>query len=193
MSSGCTDAPSDAFTLWALDGIYETRVLMSLVIRSAGAADIPVLLDLIRELATYEREPDAVEATPEQLHHAFFGPDANARGLVAEVDGAPVGCAIYFFNFSTWTGRRGVYLEDLYVRPSARGTGAGRALMARLAHIALEHGCARLDWAVLDWNTPAIGFYERLGARRMDDWTIYRLDGSALNAMARAEPAPRAL
>lgn len=158
---------------------------MAVIIREALPADVPVVLELIRELAAYEREPDAVEATPAMLHAALFGPTANAAGLLAERDGAVVGCAIYFFNFSTWTGRRGIYLEDLYVRPSARGTGAGRALIAELARRAIHAGCARLDWAVLDWNESAIGFYEALGARRMSDWLIYRLTRPNLESLAR--------
>jgi len=159
---------------------------MPLTLRSATPADIPTVLAFIRELAEYEREPDAVVATDALIHESLFGADAVAHGVIAEIDGVAVGFAVYFFNFSTWLGRRGLYLEDLYVRPGTRGQGVGRALLAHLANIAVQRGCGRMEWAVLDWNEPAIGFYRTLGAAPMDDWTVFRLTGPALSALAAA-------
>jgi GNAT superfamily N-acetyltransferase len=157
---------------------------MTTVLRAATPADVPVILTFVRELAEYEREPQAVVATEAMIHTSLFGPDAVAHGVIAEQNGDPVGFAIYFFNFSTWLGRRGLYLEDLYVRPAARGTGVGRQLLAHLARVAVEHGCGRMEWAVLDWNEPAIGFYKQLGATPLDDWTVFRLTGESLHALA---------
>ena len=153
-------------------------------IRKATPADLGDILQLIRDLAAYEREPDAVQATVESLHGTLFGPTPTAEALVAEIDGQVVGMALYFTNFSTWSGRDGLYLEDLYVRPEARGTGLGKALLQRLARIAVARGCARVEWAVLDWNTPAIDFYRSLRAKAMSEWTVHRLDGDALTAFA---------
>ena len=152
------------------------------MIRPANPADVPVILDLIRGLAAYEREPDAVEATVELLTATLFGSAPSAEALVAELDGGVVGVAVFFTNYSTWSGRNGLYLEDLFVTPEARGTGLGKALLVRLAQIAVERGCARVDWSVLDWNTPAIEFYRSLGAVAKDEWTVFRLDGDALAA-----------
>ncbi len=149
-------------------------------IRKATPADLGDILQLIRDLAAYEREPDAVQATVESLYGTLFGPTPTAEAIVAEVDGEVVGMALYFTNFSTWSGRDGLYLEDLYVRPEARTTGLGKALLRRIARIAVSRGCARVEWAVLDWNAPAIDFYNSLGARAMSEWTVYRLDGDAL-------------
>jgi len=154
------------------------------VIRSAEPADVPALLALVRELAAYEREPDAVEATEPLLHTALFDPDAGASCLVAEADGRVVGLALWFRTFSTWLGRYGIHLEDLYVQPAHRGAGHGRALLARLAQIAVERGWGRVEWQVLDWNLDAQGFYSGLGARSLDDWTTFRLDGAALTELA---------
>lgn len=154
------------------------------MIRDATPADVPVILRFVRELAEYEREPDAVVATEAMLADALFGPAPAAEALIAEQAGGPVGFALYFHNFSTWTGRRGLYLEDLYVTPSARGTGVGKALLARCAARALERGCARFEWAVLDWNAPAIAFYDSVGAESMDEWTVRRLSGDALARLA---------
>jgi GNAT superfamily N-acetyltransferase len=162
------------------------------VIRDALPADVPVLLELIRELARYEREPDAVQTDERQLHESLFGPDPKVWALIAvdtssagaEVAESVVGCAIWFVNYSTWTGQHGIYLEDLVVRESARGGGHGRALLARLAAICLERGYPRLDWAVLDWNEPAWGFYRALGAEPMTEWTGHRVSGDALAALA---------
>jgi GNAT superfamily N-acetyltransferase len=155
-----------------------------LTITQATPADIPLIGQLIRELATYEREPESATATDADLRAALFSDRPAAEVLLARVDGDAVGFALFFHNFSTWTGRRGLYLEDLFVRPSARGLGAGRVLLETLARIAKERGCARMEWAVLDWNDLAIGFYQRIGARRLDDWRIFRLTGEALDRLA---------
>ncbi|KAE8764262.1 GNAT family N-acetyltransferase [Georgenia thermotolerans] len=149
-------------------------------IRPVRPEDVPVILQLVRDLATYEREPDAVKATEEGLHAALFGPAPAVFAHVAEDDGEVQGFALWFRNFSTWEGVHGIYLEDLYVRPEARGRGHGRALLRTLAQIAVERGYARVEWAVLDWNEPSIGFYRSLGARPQDEWTTFRLTGEAL-------------
>jgi GNAT superfamily N-acetyltransferase len=154
------------------------------VIRDASRDDIGLILQLIHELAVYERAPDAVEATEELLRDALFGPGAVASALIAEHDGTPAGFALWFRSFSTWTGRPGLYLEDLFVRPEHRGAGHGRALLAELARRCLAMGGARLEWSVLDWNEPAIGFYRSLGATAMAEWTVHRLTGDALLDLA---------
>ncbi|HZV39022.1 MAG TPA: GNAT family N-acetyltransferase [Pseudoxanthomonas sp.] len=156
----------------------------AIALRPATRTDIPLILDLIHGLAEYEREPDAVEATAELLERQLFGEHPGAEVIVAEVDGQGAGFALFFHNFSTWRGRRGLYLEDLFVRPRFRGLGLGRALMIHLAKLAVQRGCARFEWSVLDWNTPAIDFYRSLGAVGMDEWTVQRLDGDALLALA---------
>ena len=154
------------------------------MIRPAQVDDVPVVVSLIRELATYEREPDAVVASDDLVRAALFGPSPKVFCLVAEDDDAAVvGFAIWFFNFSTWLGVHGVYLEDLFVRPEARGDGYGRALLTELARIAVRNGCGRLEWSVLDWNEPAQGFYRSLGAEPMDEWTTWRLTGDALRGL----------
>ncbi|ARP71538.1 N-acetyltransferase [Streptomyces pluripotens] len=152
------------------------------MIRAATLADVPVIHTLIRELAEYEKAPEEARASEEQLREALFGerPAAFAHMAVDEESGEPVGFALWFLNFSTWRGVHGVYLEDLYVRPGARGGGHGRALLAELARICVERGYQRLEWSVLNWNRPAIGFYEALGARPQDEWTVYRLTDGAL-------------
>lgn len=154
------------------------------MIRPATPADVPTILALVRELAAFEREPDAVEATEPMLAQALFGEPPAAEAVVAEEDGATVGFALFFHNFSTWTGRRGLYLEDLYVTPSARGRGVGKMLLRHLAALAVERGCARFEWSVLDWNADAIAFYRSVGAVGMDEWTIQRLSGEALRTLA---------
>ena len=156
------------------------------MIRTALPDDIPDILRLIQELATYEREPDAVEANDSLLHDALFGPDAFVHAFVGEAGGQVVGMALWFLTFSTWTGRPSLYLEDLIVTSSARGTGLGRALMAALAAEAIRRDCARMDWSVLDWNEPSIEFYRRLGAEPMTEWTSWRLSGPALAELAGA-------
>jgi len=153
-------------------------------IRPATPTDVPLILRLVRELAEFEREPDAVEATEPMLAAALFGERPAAEAVIAEIEGAPVGFALFFQNFSTWTGRPGIYLEDLYVTPAARGSGTGTALLRHLAGIALDRGCGRFEWSVLDWNEPAIQFYRAMGAVGMDEWRVQRVAGDALVALA---------
>jgi GNAT superfamily N-acetyltransferase len=153
-------------------------------IRPATRADVPTILRFIRELATYEREPDAVTATEADLLRDGFGDAPYFRVLIAEHDGEAAGFAFYFFQYSTWTGAPTLYLEDLYVTPTHRGHGLGKALMRHLARLAIDVGCKRFQWAVLDWNAPAIGFYESLGASLLSDWRTVRVDGEALAALA---------
>ncbi|ATB57058.1 GNAT family N-acetyltransferase [Xanthomonas citri] len=153
-------------------------------IRSATPADVPLLHELITALAVYEREPDAVKASLEDVRASLFDEGATAHALICEQDGQALGFAVYFFNYSTWLGRNGLYLEDLFVRPEARGKGAGLPLLRHLAQLAVQRGCGRFEWSVLDWNQPAIDFYKAVGARPMDGWTVYRLDGERLAAFA---------
>lgn len=154
-------------------------------IRLAERSDVPTILALIRELAEYERAPDEVVATEDQLQENLFGAHPAAEVLIGEEAGEPVSFALFFHNFSTWTGRRGVYLEDLFVRPAVRGKGYGRALLVRLAQLARERDCGRMEWAVLDWNEPAIQFYHKLGALPNDDWTVFRLTQDGIAALAK--------
>lgn len=156
------------------------------MIRAATPADLPVLHALIRELADYERALREARATEEQLHTALFGPDPVAHALIAADDGTgePAGFALWFRNFSTWTGTAGLYLEDLYVRPQARGAGHGKALLAALAAICVERGWSRFEWSVLDWNEKALAVYRSIGALPRDGWTVQRLTGPALTALA---------
>ncbi|MDP3712035.1 MAG: GNAT family N-acetyltransferase [Mycobacteriales bacterium] len=155
-------------------------------IRPATPADVEVVLQLVRELAAYERAPDAVEATASMLQEALFGHSPVASCHLVELDGEVVGFALWYVTFSTWKGLPGLWLEDLFVRPEARGSGLGRALLQTLAGVAVERGYARFEWWVLDWNTPAQGFYESLGAKPEDEWTVWRVDGDALTALAGA-------
>ncbi len=157
---------------------------MSITIRQAIEADLPTIYRFICELAEYEKLRHEVRADIETLTLHLFGPAPKAEVLIGEVDGMPFGFALFFHNFSTFEGRPGIYLEDLYVEPSARGSGLGKAMLARLAAIAVERRCARLEWSVLDWNAPAIAFYASLGAKPMDEWTVNRVDGPALAALA---------
>jgi GNAT superfamily N-acetyltransferase len=152
-------------------------------VRPAVAADVPVLLQLVHELADYEREPDAVEATEPMLHAALFGEQPVASCHVAVLDGEIVGFALWYVTFSTWKGLPGLWLEDLFVRPAARGAGFGKALLQALAAVCVERGYPRLEWWVLDWNEPARGFYSSLGAVPQDEWTTFRVDGPALRAL----------
>ena len=158
-------------------------------IRPATAADVPIILELIRALATYERAPNDVTATEDGLSKVLFGEKPAAEVLLAFENETAVGFAVFFHNFSTWLGRPGLYLEDLFVRPEDRGKGYGRALLIHLAKIARDRGCGRMEWAVLDWNEPAIQFYRKLGAKSMDEWTVFRLkrDGIAKLADAKAD------
>jgi len=163
-------------------------------VRPADPGDVPVILALVRELAEYEKALEQVEASEEQLGEALFpaGGEPAAFAHVAEVDGAGVGCAIWFLSFSTWTGTHGIWLEDLYVTPAHRGSGLGQELLRTLAAICTERGYARLEWWVLDWNTPSIGFYESIGAVAQEEWTRFRLDGRALADQAGADAVERA-
>src|SRR5476649_1263851 len=155
-----------------------------LSIRAALPTDVTAIRSLIRELAEYEREPAQAIATEEDLLRDGFGPQPRYRCLMAEWDGSPVGFALYFNNYSTWQGRWGLYLEDLFVRPTARGRGIGKALLVELARIAVREGCGRFQWQVLDWNAPAIGFYEKLGAKASKEWVSMRIEGEALERLA---------
>ncbi len=163
--------------------------MTELEIRTTTEADVPVILSLIRELAEYERAPDAVVATDSGLREVLFGAKRSAEVLLALADGEPVGFAVYFYNFSTWLGRPGLYLEDLFVRPAVRGKGYGRALLERLAQIAKERGCGRMEWAVLDWNEPAIQFYRKLGADPLNEWTVFRLTADGIAKLASSSAA----
>ena len=158
--------------------------ISDLVIRPATVADVPIILELIRELAMYERAPTEVTATEEELVDVLFGPRPAAEVLLAFEEETPVGFAVFFHNFSTWLGRPGLYLEDLFVRPEQRGKGYGRALLVHLAKIAHERGCGRMEWAVLDWNEPAIQFYKKLGAAPLDEWTVFRLTRDGIAKLA---------
>lgn len=162
---------------------------MATTIRPATPGDIPLILDLIRALAAYEHEPDAVAATEEDLLHDGFGPHPYYFCLIAEQDGEGVGFALYFYNYSTWLGRPGLYLEDIFVQPQFRGLGIGRALLERVATEAVEKGCLRLQWEVLDWNTPAVEFYRAMGAEFLDEWRNVRIAGDALVRLASGAPA----
>lgn len=153
-------------------------------VRAATAADVELILGFIKQLAEYERAPEQVVATPELVHQGLFGPDAKARALIGELDGKPAGFAVYFYSYSTWLGRHGISLEDLYVSPDCRGHGVGKALLQQLAKQAVAENCGRLEWNVLDWNTPAIDFYQSLGAEALDEWTRYRVSGAALVKLA---------
>jgi GNAT superfamily N-acetyltransferase len=168
----------------------DTPRAVPLVLRDAVPADAPVLLALIRALAEYEREPDAVETTVETLAAQLAAPEPPFAALLAEEDGAVLGFALHFATYSTWRGRVGVHLEDLFVVPEARGRGIGFALLAALARHAVDVGAARLEWSVLDWNRPAIDFYERLGAQPLGEWTTYRLDRDALVRLAESAAKP---
>ncbi|MEW1658419.1 MULTISPECIES: GNAT family N-acetyltransferase [unclassified Streptomyces] len=159
------------------------------MIREATPDDVPVLLAMIGELAAYERAPESAQATEPQLAEALFGPQPAAFALLAEEAGAPVGYALWFRNFSTWTGTHGVYLEDLFVRPGARGGGHGRALLTALAQLCVTRGYQRFEWSVLDWNEPSLGFFQSVGARPMDEWRGFRLTGDALHSLAESTPS----
>lgn len=153
-------------------------------VRRVRPSDVDAVVGLIHELAEYERAPEQCHITGEQLHTALFGPAPALFGHVAELDGVVVGCALWFKNFSTWDGVHGIYLEDLYVRPGARGSGLGKALLVALADECVRQGYTRLQWSVLDWNEPAIGFYDSLGAVPLDEWVGYRVTGDALHKLA---------
>ena len=158
------------------------------IIREATAADVPAILRLIRELAEYERLLDLVVATEESLHRSLFGPRPFVEALIAEDADVAIGFALFFHNFSTFLGKPGLYLEDLFVRPAYRGRGLGKALLTRVAQIAVERDCGRMEWSVLNWNEPSIRFYESLGAKPLVDWTMYRLTGDELRLLGTLQP-----
>ena len=159
---------------------------MSVSIRTASANDAELILRFIIELAIYEKAEHEVQTDAQGIRDSLFGPDSNSHALICEKDGVAIGYAVYFFNYSTWLGKHGLYLEDLYVSPEARGLGAGKKLLQHLAQIAVGQGCGRFEWSVLDWNTPAIEFYQSFGARPQEEWTTYRLTGQALLDFAAA-------
>ncbi|HEX9982090.1 MAG TPA: GNAT family N-acetyltransferase [Thermoanaerobaculia bacterium] len=160
------------------------------MIRTATAADVPLIYRFIRDLAMYEKLEHAVVATEEDIRNTLFGERRYAEVIIAEDDGQPAGFALFFHNYSTFLGRPGIYLEDLFVRPEMRGKGYGKALLAHLAALAVERNCGRVEWAVLDWNEPAMAFYRGLGAKAVDEWTIFRLTGDALRELAVLSSAP---
>ena len=163
------------------------KIQTDFAIRSARVEDVPIIFQLIRDLATYERAPNEVTATEEQLVDVLFGKRPAAEVLLAFEKDKPVGFAVFFHNFSTWLGRPGLYLEDLFVKPENRGKGYGRALLIELAKIARERDCGRMEWAVLDWNEPAIKFYRALGAKPMEEWTVFRLTRDRITRLAETE------
>ena len=156
------------------------------VIREATPDDIGVILHFISELAIYEKAPEQVKTNAGMIEATLFGPDAKTRCLIGEIAGEAVGFAVYFFNYSTWLGKYGIYLEDLYVSPEHRGKGAGKALLVHIAGIAVDNDCGRFEWSVLNWNAPSIEFYKSLGAIEMSEWRIYRVAGEALRKLARS-------
>lgn len=159
---------------------------MTISIRPATPADLPLIAQLIRDLAEYEKLASEVRFDEAVMGEKLFGARPYAEVVIGELDGAAQGFALFFHNFSTFEGKPGIYLEDLFVRPDARGSGLGKALLSHLAMLAVERDCARLEWSVLDWNEPAIGFYKKLGARLMDEWTVMRVDGTALQQLGAA-------
>jgi GNAT superfamily N-acetyltransferase len=167
---------------WTING--KVKVPHNFQIRPAHVKDVPIIFELIRDLATYERAPDEVVTSEEQLVDVLFGERPVAEVLLAFEGETPVGFAVYFYNFSTWLGRAGLYLEDLFVKPNKRGKGYGRALLVELAKIARDRGCGRMEWAVLDWNEPAIKFYRTLGATPMHEWTVFRLTQKEIAKLA---------
>jgi len=161
--------------------------MANIQIRKATVDDAPLIFQFIKELAVYENMESDVVATVESIKASIFSPDSTTHSLICSVDGEPVGYAVYFFNYSTWLGKNGIYLEDLYVTPKFRKIGAGRKILKYLAAYAVEKGCGRFEWAVLDWNEPAIQFYRSVGATPQDEWIIYRLAGQALHDFAESE------
>jgi len=154
--------------------------VMSITIRQASPADAQAIFDMIYELAVYEKAPEEVVTTAEEIRTTLFAADSKTEALICEAEGAIVGYAVFFTSYSTWLGRNGIYLEDLYISPEARGFGAGKALIKHIARLAVQRNCGRLEWSVLDWNQPAIDFYKSIGALPQSEWVRYRLDGDAL-------------
>jgi RimJ/RimL family protein N-acetyltransferase len=159
---------------------------MSITIRDAITSDTQAIYDFIIELAVYEKEPDAVVTSVEETREKVFGKDSSVKALICEQDGVAIGHAIYFYNYSTWLGKYGIYLEDLYVTESKRGIGAGKAMLKNLANRALSQECGRFEWSCLDWNTPSRDFYESIGAKSQDEWVGYRLEGDSLLNFAKS-------
>ena len=160
---------------------------MNIHIRDATPADAGQILAFITELAIYEKAEHQVIANVDDIEQSLFAADSPARGLICSLDGQPIGFAVYFFNYSTWLGRKGLYLEDLYISPQQRDAGAGKQMLRHLAKIACDSGCGRFEWSVLDWNTPAIKFYQSLGAAPQEEWVRYRMDGATLQAFAHGD------
>ncbi|ODS23177.1 GNAT family N-acetyltransferase [Candidatus Endobugula sertula] len=158
--------------------------MVEIAIRPATKDDAALILHLIKELAIYEKAEQEVIATSEDIRQSLFAENSTAHGLICTIDDKPIGYAVYFFNYSTWLGKPGLYLEDLYVTSECRGQGAGKLLLKHLANIALDKGCGRFEWSVLDWNEPAIQFYQSIGAKPQNEWVAYRLVGAALKAFA---------
>ena len=156
----------------------------SITIRPATRSDAGLILDFIIELARYEKAEEQVEASVKDIENSLFADDSNASALICSLDDQPIGYAIYFYNYSTWLGQKGLYLEDLYISPQQRGVGAGKVLLSHLAKVACDQNCGRFEWSVLDWNEPAIQFYESLGAKAQSEWVGYRLTGEALKQLA---------
>lgn len=165
--------------------------MTSLTIRPATRQDIPTILHFVRELAIYEKAEHEMQSTSAHLERTMFCENPAVFGLICLDGDTPVGFAVYFFNYSTWQGRHGLYLEDLYVSPECRGRGAGKALLQHLATIAVEKDCGRFEWSVLDWNAPSIAFYDSLGAKPQSEWIRYRMTGQALEDLAAAAPQHR--
>ena len=159
--------------------------MANITIRRVTQNDSTIILQFIKELAAYEKAPNAVKANIEDIEESIFGDNSTVRALICSTAGKPIGFAVYFFNYSTWLGKNGLYLEDLYITPQSRGKGAGETLLRHLAKIAVTKGCGRFEWSVLDWNIPAIEFYKSLGAQPQNEWIPYRLDGEALTSFAK--------
>src|SRR5271157_467803 len=182
-----TEPPASGDAIPVLDVVVGSQPAFS--IRPARPADAATIANLVYELAVYEKLEQFARATPDDFRHYLFGPRPYAEAIVAEIDGEPVGFALFFPTFSSFRGQPGLYVEDVYVRPVHRGRGVGKALLAKLAKLAMDRGLGRLEWAVLNWNSPAIGFYRSLGARPLEDWTVYRINDGPLAELAALAPS----
>ncbi len=160
--------------------------MSNIILREATIKDAQIIFNFVKELAIYEKAEHEVKTSVKQVEESVFGSDSVTYAILCELNNKPIGMALYFFNYSTWLGRNGIYLEDLYVSPKYRGIGAGKALLKRLAQIAVEKKCGRIDWQVLDWNKPSIDFYDSIGAKGLTDWIPYRLTGEALKEFAKS-------